>query len=290
MIKGKQSVAAMLSLAFILSSCKTADGTDKSTQNTHLSPETNFTEEIVKSESSSDTLASDNNDNDDNNLDYVNSVVYKDPAFYKEENGEKYIRLSISYQEEFSCYTLSDEEVRNLKKGDELKIDNVLTVTVAAIMEFPNWEDPSAPSEGLLMGTGKVSRAKGLIALNNTYYLVHPKMEIKVDGTVWHECNADPELWLLCKSKYNRFNAASGFGEAVRIHTERWVPVSNTCTFQICKLTKNGDYDVICEGEYKDLCESLDKCLPESRETCDAVITMDESDAINDFLIITGLA
>ena len=282
MLQGKLPVITMLCVTLFLPSCKTNDGTDESAQIAPLSSETDSSDNV-------EHPSFDIYNNDENSMDIYNSVVHKDPAYYKAENGVRYIGLSISYFEEFGCYTLSDEEVRNLKKGDELKVDNVLTVVVENIMEFPNWEDPNYPSSGINLGNGIESRQKGLITLNNYQFLVHPKAEKRLSGNERHECNADPDHWLLCQSKYNRYNAASGIGSPVRIHSERWVPVDNICPFKVCKLTYNGEYEVICEGEYKDLCGSLNKYLPVSRENCDAIITMNDSKtAIAEILIITG--
>lgn len=277
MLQGKLPVITMLCVTLFLPSCKTNDGTDESAQTAPILSETDSSDNV-------EHPSFDIYNSDEGNIDISDSMVYRDPAYYKEENGVKYIGLAGSYSEEDRCYALSDEDVRNLKIGDEIKVDNAQTVHVKTVKEFPDWEDTSAPPEGEIMGTGKTSRPKGLIALNNTYYLVHPKTEIKLDGTVWHECNADSSLWLLCES---RFNAASGFGEPVKIHADRWIPVDNYFKFIICSLTNSGDYDDKCEGEYKDLYDSLMQYAPENAETYKAWVTMNESKtAITEMRII----
>ena len=160
--------------------------------------------------------------------------IYLDDMYYKSENGVNYIAVNLPRDKD-PIFNMSNAQGTSLKAGDTISIDRDLTLTVEKITVYDDFEDPGATVDGTRSLFGYVStRQKGLIIINSEYALIHPRVDVYVDGRVEAESDIDQNDWILVKGSLN--DLLAGRYTAVQVYDNcQWIPVSNSLLIEVYK-------------------------------------------------------
>ena len=149
--------------------------------------------------------------------------IYREPAYYREIDGEKYIAVTFSSSQHY----IAADVMNQLHVGDILPIDRDVNVLITELKSEPEWEDKNYPAGGIMLPNGKeLYREKGRITINEEYFFVRPYCLHSGDDYEY-EFNAYPFSWIL----YRKEDDGTGdSGYAVELYnTCRWVKVSDEC-------------------------------------------------------------
>lgn len=160
--------------------------------------------------------------------------IYLDDMYYRSENGVNYIAVNLPRDKD-PIFNMSNAQGTSLKAGDTISIDRDLTLTVEKITVYDDFEDPGATVDGTRSLFGYVStRQKGLIIINSEYALIHPRVDVYVDGRVEAESDIDQNDWILVKGSLN--DLLAGRYTAVQVYDNcQWIPVSNSLLIEVYK-------------------------------------------------------
>ena len=150
-------------------------------------------------------------------------IIYIDPNYCISRDGKEFVA--------FSRYTgqmidMTDEEILNMRPGDDIYIDCNRKTTIEIISINNDWIPELSPN-AINTADVLITRNPGRIDINDDYFFLHPVYFRYPDGHVDIEGMTVPfentNSWVLYNSK------------GTACDDPIWVPIASDCVIYICK-------------------------------------------------------